>query len=372
VIPFPAARREDELVRKEDEPTAPFEPAEPAVVPAPDSAREEKTVREPLAYRRSSEPAGAPLVGGTTIGTSTPPAFPAVPNPAPAGPGGTQRVTREPAAQESPVAATLSSAETPEQVKAPDPFHETPSTRDKGSKSGRSGDLSSSRSSEDQFFRAGDEGMYEGGHASLPPERLLSDSDDGTHLARIVRTPEQEARRAGLIRAVVFAMGFIGAIAVLGIVLKNVSKKPVEATPAVLPPAPQPERAQEPPVPARVEPAPPRPIPAPPEATQEPSAAPAATTPPAPIDTAKPAAEAPKPASEASAAPKPTPEATTATKPAPEPAKPKPEAAAPKPKPAPAAPKPAAAPKPEAPAAPAAPPVPAAPAGTPATAAFPD
>ena len=367
VIPFRASRREDDFVRRDDEPMANV-PADPAAVPAPDSARDEKTVREPLGQRLLvSEPAGAPLVGGTTTGVATPPSFPAVPPPD-MGPSGTQRLTPSPAAaltsSSTDTTSTLASAAVPGELDTRQAEREPPSSR-----GGAQGDSSSARNSEDQFFRAGDEGHYEGGEAELR-KRSLVDSD--ADVPRVVRTPEQEARRVRLTKVVVMAMGFIAAIAVFGVVLKRIGPEPIESAPSAPPAAPAPAPVAEKTEPVPV--APPEPIiPAPPAPSVETPAAPAtpateaskATAPAAP-----PAPAAPAPLPPPAAAPKPEapkPEATVAAAaPKPAPAAPKPEAAAPKP--APAAPKPAPA-KPEAPAAPAPPPA-AGPA--PATAAFPD
>ena len=363
VIPFPAARREDELVRRDDEPVAP-ELDEPAPVPAPDSARDEKTVREPYVHRQRSEPAGAPLMGGTAVGNQTPPAFPAV-SPA-VGPSGTQRMSAS--AVLGPSAPGGDAQSTSPGTGAPDdlvPRHaetrDAPSSRSKTPTVRGGRDLSSSRSSEDQFFRAGDEGLYEGGADHEASQRLLTDSDDGGVLPRIVRTPEQEERRARMIRWVVVAMGFAAAIAVSGVVLKRVAPGPVESAPlAPIPAAPPPVK----PEPAAVQPPQPLPIPPPPEAPVEPPAAAAPEPPPpTPAPIAKP--EPPK-----VVAPPTPPAPAPAAPPAPKPAPPKPEpTVATKPKPAPAAPAPAA-PKPEP--TPAAPPPTPAPGPAPATAAFPD
>jgi hypothetical protein len=371
VIPFPASRREDELVRKDDDPVTDV-PAEPAPLPVPDSARDEKTVREPILARQfmQSEPAGAPLIGGTTTGTSTPPAFPAVPSPG-TGPGGTQRLDAAAVAAASPAAdtaSTLTSGATPAELaeKKPESNRDL-SSRNKTPASGRSHDAPSARTSEDQFFRAGDEGTYEGGAAEQDQQRLLTDSADDVPLPRIVRTPEQEARRVRLTKVVVMAMGFIAAIAVFGVVLKRLTPEPIETAPPSAPAAQAPPPAPEP---AKPEPAlvPAEPIiPPPPPSAAPPAAEPA---PPPPAAAAPPPAAAPEPPK----APAPPP---VAAAPAPEPKKPaapKPEppvAATPKPA-APAAPAPAK-PKPEPAPAPAAPPAaPPSPGPAPATAAFPD
>jgi CheY-like chemotaxis protein len=362
VIPFPAARREDELVRRDDEPMVPV-PDEPAPVPAPDSARDEKTVREPYVYRQRSEPAGAPLMGGTAVGNQTPPAFPAV-TPA-VGPGGTQRMSSSavlgPPLPGGDVQSTLAGTGVPDDLASR--LAETRDALSSRSKTptvrgGRQSDLTASRSSEDQFFRAGDEGLYEGGEDPEASHRLLSDSDDGGALPRIVRTPEQEERRARMIRWVVVAMGFAAAIAVSGVVLKRVAPGPVESAPvAPIPAAPPPVK----PEPAAVEPAQPLPIPPPPEPPVEAPAAAAPEPPPAPppAPVAKPepprVVAPPMPAAPSPAAPAaPKREPAVAAKPKPAPAR-APAAAKPKPEPAPAAPPPAPAPG-----------------SAPATAAFPD
>ena len=70
--------------------------------------------------------------------------------------------------------------------------------------------------------------------------RLLTDSDDSAALPRIVRTPEQEARRVQLTKYVVTAMGFIAAIAVFGIVLKKLTPAPIENQPSAPAPAAEP------------------------------------------------------------------------------------------------------------------------------------
>jgi hypothetical protein len=367
VIPFPASRREDEFVRRDDEPVADA-PADPRAVPAPDSARDEKTVREPLGAQRllASELAGAPVVGGATTGGATPPSFPAVPAPD-RGPGGTQRLTPSPVttvASSSDTTSTLASASVPGELDTRQTDGEPPSSR---------GVEQHGRTSEDQFFRAGDEGLYEGGAAEVR-QRSLADSDADAAMPH-VRTPEQEARRVRLTKVVVMAMGFIAAIAVFGVVLKRLGPEPIESAPSApgAPAAPAPaEKTEPPPVARPAEPIiPPPPAAASAEAPPAEEPAPVAPTPPAEANkvAAPPRAPVvapplPPPAVAAKPeAPKAEPPATVAPKPAPAPPKPAPEAAA-KPKPAPAA------PKPEAPAAPPSPP--AAPGAAPATAAFPD
>jgi hypothetical protein len=289
-----------------------------------------------------------------------------VPNPV--GPGGTQRLDTAALASPQPEAGSTLTSGAPADLGAKTDATREASTRNKTPPSGRS--LESSRSSEDQFFRAGDEGTYEGGVAEQAQQRSLTDSADDVALPRVVRTPEQEARRVRLTQYVVTAMGFIAAIAFFGVVLKRFAPEPAEtaptSAPAVLPPAPPPE-----PVKPAVALPPAEPYIPPPPVSAEPPAPPSAAVPaPAPTPeatkvTPPPVAAAPPPAPKKPEAPKPEP--PVAAKPRPttpdgpaEPAAPKPTA------PKPAAPKPTAA----APTAAPAPPPPAT--GAPATAAFPD
>jgi hypothetical protein len=60
----------------------------------------------------------------------------------------------------------------------------------------------------DDFFRAGDEGRYEGGPADFEPLEL----DEPEPLKVIVRTPEQTARRARCIKGVSMVIGCFAAI----------------------------------------------------------------------------------------------------------------------------------------------------------------
>jgi hypothetical protein len=208
----------------------------------------------------------------------------------------------------------------------------------------------------DEFFDAGDQGMYEGGPSSIPSPGILED-DLETDVPRVVlRTPEQEQRRARLMQVVGVVVGVVLGVFVFAVLRGRGSD---DATP----PETEPVTDQAPVTP----PAPP------PPAVQPPPPAPADVTPPAPADVtppppppAEPAAVEPEPA--APAAEKPAPAAKAA--PAPKPVPPAEAVPAPKPRPAPAAEaparRPAVGPKP---AGPVPPPIPA---GRPPTVSFPD
>jgi DNA-binding response OmpR family regulator len=354
VIPFPAPHREDEPPATPDVPQPPPAAAdEPRQVAPPtlQSPSELKpTVREPGVERRlaDADPGASPAVEPPPSAGEPMPALPVVPVAAPpvvplgAGPGGTIRTA-------VPGALARSSGEPPAagSLMSSSPTHDTPPS------SSRSREPSPARQSEDQFFQAGDEGSYEGGHASIKPS---APHDEPEIPERRIRTIEQEERRARFIRWVVLAMGFGIAMSVMGVVLQKIAPPPQEEPPvAVAPPAPQPAAPQPQPNPEPVQhvPAPP---PAPPP--QADTAATAEAKPAAVAPAPKPAPEPPKPAA-----------APPAPKPVAPPAAPKPVAAQPKPvappppKPvavpaAPAAPKPVAAapqPKPTLPAAKASP-----------------
>lgn len=212
VIRFPAHRREDE---------APLEPAPPetalapmaqvplATVPlAPYPQSEVKpTVREPLAGRTPNEGVRPAVVyGPSETVRMSPPAPVAAAPPQPAG------------------SATLTSSH--HDPPAPTSTRDVPATRS-----------SLSRSSEDLFFKEGEEGRYEGGPSSIPPNTTLTAADPLHEPVAVQRTPEQEERRARFIRWVVLAMGFGIAISTMGIVLRKVA--PPAATgdaPLVAPP----------------------------------------------------------------------------------------------------------------------------------------
>jgi DNA-binding response OmpR family regulator len=369
VIPFPAHRRDDEAApAPSPEPDAEHEPVpltplmQPPVVaapepvapeaPAPDSippaepqrpatttapyppSEVKPTVREPLAPRYAFDP---------------PAAFPVAPEPIPM-PAQTVRLASTPVAPAAPAQTLASSPMTSSSD------HDPPlQSRSRDSSPPRA---ATSRSSEDLFFEDGEEGRYEGGHSHPPKAGALPDPLHEDH-PRVIRTPEQEERRARFIRWVVLAMGFGIAISTMGVVLNRIAPPPEDssAVPAPPPPPPEPPQAVEPP---QAAPLPANEIVPPPPAAVE--AAPASAAPPEPAP--PPVVEAPpEPAAKPVAA-----EPPVATPPA----VPKPAAAPPvarKPAaPKPAAPKPAA-PKPAAPAA--APAAPAAPPANTGTASFP-
>jgi hypothetical protein len=168
----------------------------------------------------------------------------------------------------------------------------------------------------DEFFDAGDQGTYEGGHGAGVEPALLDDELEADVPRVIVRTPEQEQRRARLMQVVGVVVGVVLGVFVFAILRGRASEpepRPVEAPAAEAQPA-APAAAQPPPPPEVLTPPPPPPV-EPPPAAPEPE-------PPAPL------AEKPKPA----AKPPEAPAAPAVRKPAPV-ARPV-EAAAPPPKPA--------------------------------------
>ncbi|HYJ11369.1 MAG TPA: response regulator, partial [Polyangiaceae bacterium] len=184
----------------------------------------------------------------------------------------------------------------------------------------------------DEFFDAGDQGTYEGGHGAVVEHALLDDELEADVPRVIVRTPEQEQRRARLMQVVGVVVGVVLGVFVFAILRGRASEpepRPAEvpaaeaqpAAPAVQPPPP-PAEVLTPPPPPPIEPAPADPEPEPP--------APVAEKP-------KPAAAKPPEAAAAPAVRKPAPVARPAEAPAP-PAKPatQPRPAGPLPPPVPA------------------------------------
>lgn len=73
----------------------------------------------------------------------------------------------------------------------------------------------------DQFFEEGDEGRYEGGPATIPPDPLIEDG----HLPIVTRTPEQIERRRRMMSIVAIVLGFV--LAILGVgAFKAVNEPP--------------------------------------------------------------------------------------------------------------------------------------------------
>lgn len=70
---------------------------------------------------------------------------------------------------------------------------------------------------DESFFQAGDEGRYEGGPALLLTEAPV-ELDEAPLVAAAVRTPEQDARRARLVRVVAMAVGAFAALFAFGVV----------------------------------------------------------------------------------------------------------------------------------------------------------
>jgi hypothetical protein len=317
VIPFPSPHREEEPPATPGlpPPAPPVPPAEAAQKAGPPTQQApsvlEPTVREPIVERRlsaESAPDAAPAADPVSAHPVVPVA-PAAVLPVAAGPGGTIR-TAVPGAlvrsdEELPVAGSNMSSSTIEDS--------PPSSR--GSRAD-----GSARHSEEQFFQAGEEGTYEGGHASIRPLTPHDEHEVAHH--RPLRTPEQEERRARFIRWVVLAMGFGIAMSVMGVVLQRVAPPPVAPVVTDEPAVPV---AEPPPVATAVQPEPqPEPAPPPPAAAEvppvtapEPSAAPPPAEPPKPEPVAaKPEAPPAPPAPTAKPASAPSP---AAAKPAPPP-----------------------------------------------------
>jgi DNA-binding response OmpR family regulator len=315
VIPFPAPRREDEPgPEAAPEPDADHEPVpltplmQPPVAPAPNSPAPEPepadsvppeepqrpatntapyppsevkpTVREPLAPRHALDP---------------PAAFPAAPEPIPM-PAQTVRLATTPVTPAAP-AQTLASS-----IMTSSHDHDLPVP-------GRSRDSSpprAARSSEDLFFEEGEEGRYEGGPSHPPRAGVLADPLHEDH-PRIIRTPEQEERRARFIRWVVLAMGFGIAISMAGVVLNRMAPPPGDSSAVPVVPVPEAPPALEAPPPVtppanEIVPPPPVGVEAAPAAT-----APAPEAPPAAAPAPPPAAEPPPAVAEKPVAPEPAP-----------------------------------------------------------------
>jgi CheY-like chemotaxis protein len=191
----------------------------------------------------------------------------------------------------------------------------------------------------DDFFDAGEQGLYEGGHGA-ERQHVLDDDLELEHGAPrvIVRTPEQEMRRNRMMRVVGVVVGVVLGVLVFA-VLRGRGNVPEDAKPGAAAPG-----AEQPVAPAPVEPPPPPaavspPPPPPPPEPVAPPPEPAAVTPPPvekPIVVDKPVVD--KPASAvrpdgAAAAPRPRPAPAEPAAPKPVPAQPRP--ATPTPAPAP-------------------------------------
>jgi CheY-like chemotaxis protein len=320
----------------------------------------EPTVREPALERRREREER--LAGGQTLslGSGLPPEVATAPEPAPSAPatpsamptaalqgtqrlgtGGTQMLDVRPqAAPQAAPGATIKGG------------HEE-ATADKLAPKGSRGD-GVHDALHDDFFDAGEQGLYEGGHGHSEHARhqvLDEDLEEADAPRVIVRTAEQEMRRNRMMRVVGIVVGVVLGVLVFAVVGRRGGADDAKKDAA---------RAGEQPATPPTVAAPPPPVTPPP---LPPAPEPAAVTPPPPPP--EPAPEAAPPVEKPVVVEKP------AEKPAPAPAAPRAEAAAPTPRPRPvpepAAPKPAPAqPKPAAPVGPAVP------AGKPPTVSFPD
>jgi hypothetical protein len=406
VIPFPA-RREDEPAESDSEPpseqataapavtaptviaapppaaatAAPEEDEEPAphtppmahVIASQKAAQErdversiapaEPTVREPAVERRrerdgvgnqtltlGSRPSlDAALKSEPQIAASAPPASPPAESPAaPAAAAVMNKTHRYASGGTQPLDVRAAGAERARQE------HEPSASRARADHH---------EALHDDFFDAGEQGMYEGGHGSEHPHQVLDDELEQDAPRFIVRTPEQERRRNRMTQYVGIAVGIALGVFVFAIMHSRSSAGDKPTAPEA---TPTPPVAVEPPAPAAVPPPPP------PVAVPAPETA---TPPPPPVDTAAAAPPAPEAAAPVEA-PKPVEAAKPAEAPKPSTEKPKSAPETPTPRPRPAAeatPKPApAAPTKPAPAQPRGPATPPIPAGKPPTVSFPD
>jgi cytoskeletal protein RodZ len=95
---------------------------------------------------------------------------------------------------------------------------------------------------DESFFQAGDEGRYEGGPALLMTEEPVA-LDDETPVAVVARTPEQDARRARLVRVVAMAVGAFAALFAFGVVKQRKADAQEPTRPsAIVQPASQSQR----------------------------------------------------------------------------------------------------------------------------------
>jgi hypothetical protein len=357
VIPFPA-RREDEpgaapeaAPPASEEPpasVAPNTPRMPHVLASQQAAKQateaeaergrqpaEPTVREPALERKREreERVGAQTLHlGSGVAPETP--APSGPSAAPAAPASSSMSSTQRLSSGGTQPLDVSALSAPAAAAQPD---KPAAAKARGE--------AVHEALHDDFFDAGDQGTYEGGHGADTGPGLLDDELEQEAPRVIVRTPAQEQRRARLMQVVGVVVGVVLGVFVFA-VLRGRGSAPAEPKPGDVPAGEQPAAVEPPPAP------PPAPAPQPPaaaEVTPPPPAEPEIAVPePAPAEP-KPAAAAPAPA-------------------APKPVAPKPVEAAPRPRPeAPApAPKPAAQPRP---AGPLPPPIPA---GKPPTVSFPD
>ncbi len=287
VIPFPAARREEEEEEAEEGELAHAANAiEEQESELARKSRQPQNKKKKKRGRKSTAPSAAA------------PAAKSAPAPKPSN-----------GASEAPKAK----AETQTEPEA----QPSPSSR-RGGKKGEEG-------WHDDFFAEGDEGRYEGGPATVPPPEVFEDLD-AEHSSRASLTPDQIARRTRSQRIVAGVIGFL--LAVGGVALWQMRFR----TPAAAEAPPAPRAGQSP------DPAPPTAVKTTPPAAPTPAPEPELSAVPPPVESVAPAPEPPAPPPEA---PKPP---VVAPPPAP-----KPVAVAPRPPPV-VAPAPAPAPPPPAPA----------------------
>lgn len=183
----------------------------------------------------------------------------------------------------------------------------------------------------DDFFDAGEQGLYEGGHGASS-HHVVDEELEHDAPRLIVRTPEQELRRNRMMRVVGVVVGVVLGVLVFAVLRGRGASpeypkpRPTGRVDAVSPPA----AIEPPPPPVVTPPAPPPVVTPPPE--------PETVTPPTPTR-APPAAEAKPPVEKPAPNARPQPDVAASPKPrpAPEPKpRPSPAPAQPAPQPAPA------------------------------------
>ncbi|HVY28568.1 MAG TPA: response regulator, partial [Polyangiaceae bacterium] len=303
VIPFPARREDEALAEAADFPAAPTSAeTPPQVAPAPEAEEEapisappntppmahviasqktaqlsdieranapEPTVREPALERRRER---EERIGGQTLSLSSPAELPLaksepklpVAAPAPTATTTAPSLPQAPAAAAMNMTQRLGSGGTqPLDLRAaladaaPESSGRSHHEQDKPA-SARRGEHHEAL--HDDFFDAGEQGMYEGGHGSAGHHDVLDDELEHEAPRFAVRTPEQERRRTRMTQYVGVAVGVALGVFVFAIMHgrgtgtdKTAPVEKAPAPPAAVEPAP-PEVVVPPPPPAAVEP----------------------------------------------------------------------------------------------------------------------
>jgi CheY-like chemotaxis protein len=295
VIPFPARRDDEPAVEPapalaaappRDEPpmsAAPNTPPMPHVVasqPGPQSRSEarrsiepaEPTAREPVVERRREREAslGQTLSLGSGLPTELLAESSPLPTPHAASPslssspsGATQRFGSSsgtqpldmrgssPGAEAAPAALGSSTAKSQHDKSQHDKSHHEEK-------------VAAPRVHEalhDEFFDAGEQGLYEGGHGAEVHHAVEDELE--TDVPRVVRrTPEQERRRNKMMQVVGLVVGSVLGVLIFAVLARGRSQPepPKDNPPALSEPPVAPPAAVEPPAPPAVTPPPPAPV----------------------------------------------------------------------------------------------------------------